>query len=55
MKKAVLKNFAIFTGKLEACSFIKNTPAQVFSTEYCEIFRNVYFEEHLLSEQLLLY
>ena len=23
MKKAVLKNFAIFTGKLQACNFIK--------------------------------
>ena len=25
MKKVVLKNFAIFTGKLQACNFIKNT------------------------------
>ena len=25
MKKAVLKNFALFTGKLQACNFIKNT------------------------------
>ena len=24
MKKAVLKNFAIFTGKLQVCNFIKN-------------------------------
>ena len=24
MKKAFLKNFAIFTGKLQACNFIKN-------------------------------
>ena len=24
MKKAVLKNFIIFTGKLQACNFIKN-------------------------------
>ena len=24
MEKAVLKNFAIFTGKLQACNFIKN-------------------------------
>ena len=24
MKKAFLKNFAVFTGKLEACNFIKN-------------------------------
>ena len=55
MKKALLKNLAIFIGKLQACNFIKNTPTQVFSSEYCEIFKNTYFEEHLLSEQLLLY
>ena len=23
------------------------TPTQVFSCEYCEIFKNTYFEEHL--------
>ena len=33
------KNFAIFTGK--------ETPRQVFSCKYCEIFKNTYFEEHL--------
>ena len=25
---------------------IKQTPIQVFSREYCEIFKNTYFEEH---------
>ena len=25
------------------------TPAQVFSYEFCEIFWNIYFEEHLLT------
>ena len=25
----------------------KETPTQVFSFEYCEIFKNTYFEEHL--------
>ena len=25
----------------------KETPTQVFSCEYCEIFKNTYFEEHL--------
>ena len=24
----------------------------MFSSQYCEIFKNTYFEEHLLSEQL---
>ena len=28
MKKAVLKNFAIFSGKLQPCNFIKNTLQQ---------------------------
>ena len=26
---------------------LKETPTQVFSCEYCEIFKNIYFEEHL--------
>ena len=52
-KKAVLKNFSIFTRKLlcqiaQACNFNKReTPAQVFSCECCEIFNKTYFEEHL--------
>ena len=25
----------------------KETPTQVFTCEYCEIFKNTYFEEHL--------
>ena len=49
MKKTVLKNFATFTGKLQACNFIKQTPTLVFFSEYCEIFKNTYFEEHLLT------
>ena len=27
--------------------YLKETPAQVFSCEYCKIFNNTYFEEHL--------
>ena len=59
MKKAVLKNFAVFTGKLQA--FIKNATLSkthsstgVLSSKYCETFKNTHFEEHLLIEQLLL-
>ena len=29
------------------CSIIKETPTQMFSSDYYEIFRNIYFEEHL--------
>ena len=53
-KKTVPQNFEILTGKhqrcslilkkLKACNFLKT---QVFSCEYCEIFNNYYFEEHL--------
>ena len=43
----VLKKFPIFTCGLQACNFVKETPAQVFSCEYCEIFKSTYFEEHL--------
>ena len=33
---------------LQARNFIKKeTPAQVISCEYCEVFKNTYFEEHL--------
>ena len=57
-KKDVLKNFTILTEKheslfnkaagLQACSCIKKeTPAPMFSCEYCEIFKNTYFEEDL--------
>ena len=49
MKKAVVKNFAMFTGKHLCWSlfFHKETPAQVFSSEYCEIFKSISSEEHL--------
>ena len=52
IKKAVLKCFAIFTGKHLCWSLLviklqRLTPAQVFPCEYCENFKNTYFEEHL--------
>ena len=31
----------------KACNFIKETPTQEFSYEYCEIFKKTYFEKHL--------
>ena len=61
--RGVLKNFAKFTGKHlyqslffnkaaglrpEACNFIKKeTLAQVFFCEFCEISKNTFFIEHL--------
>ena len=57
--KAVLKHFTILTGKhLWRCYFLiklkswkvwnfRETPVQMFSYEYCKIFTNTYFEEHL--------
>ena len=63
MKKGVLKNFRKFTGKHlrqslffnkigglrpVACNFIKKeTLAQVFSCEFCEISKNTFSTEHL--------
>ena len=33
---------------LQACNFIKKkTRTQVFFCEYCEMFKNTYFEKHL--------
>ena len=50
-KKVFLKFFQISqeTGlRSQACNFIKKvTPAQVFSCEFCEIFENSFFAEHL--------
>ena len=61
--EGLLKNFEKFTGKhlcqglslnkiagwdAEACNFIKKeTLAQVFSCEFCEIYKNTFFTEHL--------
>ena len=58
VKKGVLRNFAIFTGKhlrqslffnkVKACNFIKKeTVAQVFSCEFCEISKSTYFTVHV--------
>ena len=49
IKTSALKNFAKFIGekrKLESL-FDKFVPTKVFSCEYCEIFKDIYFEEHL--------
>ena len=44
IEKAALKSFTIFTGKY----FIKiRLPTRVLPYEYCEIFKNICFEEHL--------
>ena len=50
LKKGVLKNFAKFTGKSLCRKIFLNKVAgspQVFSCEFCEIFKNSYFVEHL--------
>ena len=52
MEKDVLENFAKFAGKhLCQSIFIKKEtlPAQIFSCEFCEIFKNTFFTEHLLT------
>ena len=47
-KNSILKFFTKFTRKLEACNLIKNdTLAQVFSHEFCEIFKSTCFVEHM--------
>ena len=65
MKRGVLKNFVKFTWKhfywslifnkvATACNFIqKETPVQVLFCEFCEIFKNIFFKEHLRTELLL--
>ena len=49
-KKAVLENFAIFTGtQLRRGLCVIKLEAQLFYCEYCQIFKNTYYEEHLLT------
>ena len=60
IEKAALKNFTIFTGKQMRCSLflielqawkpatvLKDTLTKVFFCEYCENFKNTYFQEKL--------
>ena len=59
VRKGVFRNITKFTGKhlcqslffnkvSEACNFIKKEKlAQVFSCEFCEISKNIFFTEHL--------
>ena len=55
VKKSVLKNFAKFkrthlyhSKESQACNFIKkDTLSQVLSCEFCKIFKNTFFTEHL--------
>ena len=59
-EKGVLRNFTKFTGKhlcqslffskvagLRPVTLLKKTLAQLFSCEFCEIFKNAFFIEHL--------
>ena len=49
-KESILRNFAKFTRKYlcQSLNFIKKeTLAQVFSCEFCEIFKTPFFIEHL--------
>ena len=32
---------------LRACNLIKKIPTQVFSCEFCELFKNTYFKQHV--------
>ena len=49
MKKAFLKTFVIHRKVADLQLHLKETPTEVFSSEYCEIFKNTYFEESLLA------
>ena len=50
-KNGVLRNFTKFTGKhlsQNLCKFFKKeTLAQMFSCQFCEISKNAFFTEHL--------
>ena len=43
-----IREALIFRSSLQACNFIKkDTPKQTFSCEIYEVFKSIYFEEHL--------
>ena len=47
-EKPVLESLFDKVAGLRSCNFIKKRLlTQVFSCEICEIFKNIYFEEHL--------
>ena len=65
VKKIVLKNVAIFSGKHLRCSFfltkwqafwpatlLKETPAPTFFCEYSKLFKNTYFEVETLEKEI---
>ena len=47
-KKLFLKISQYSQESCRLATLLKETPIQVFSSEYCEIFKNTYLEEHLL-------
>ena len=49
VRKGALRNFAKITGKhlCQSLFFKKETLAQVFSCEFCEISKNTFFTEYL--------
>ena len=55
-KRGALTKFATFTGNtvagLNACNFIKKTPRDLFSCEYCETFKNTILKN--ICDRLLL-
>ena len=57
IKESVLKIFTKFTGKhlCQACNFIKKEIlAQVFSCEFCEIFKSIFFyRTHLVTVSVI--
>ena len=39
---------------LEAATLLKETPAELFSCEFCDILKNVFFTEHLRATDSIL-
>ena len=50
MKKTVLKKIRNINKKVAGLQlYLKETPTQMFSSEYYENFKSIYFGEHLLT------
>ena len=47
METPVLESLFNKAGGLRCANYQIETPTQVFSCDYCKVFKNTYFEEHL--------
>ena len=53
METPVLETLFNKAAAFQACNFIRKKLRHRFSCDYCEIFKNTYFEEHLRTAAIV--